>query len=247
MKIYKIIQALTTNNEIKEVKCGQPQTEKELKEMFKFRNDVYEKHNYITKGFYADGLDIDDYDKSGKCVYFTAKVDNKILGTARLIIEDYLPTEKDCFDFEEPEALKNIPRNRRAEVSRLIVEKLEEGNYFPRHLVMLGILDCITEYCGKNSIDGGYSFIKDKLRKKFESIRMPIHIIKDFKCKYFLPTLHDYFNDPVDPVWPIYYINDEIKEYLKILFEVYFKNIGKNKFKFHRNISRDIYYLFKRK
>jgi len=238
MKILKTIKAVLSDGNEGVVFFGHPSTNEELNEMYKFRNDMYAAEGYIDKDYYPDGLDRDFYDRTGKCVYFVAKNSKKIIGTARLIKDEYLPTEKECFDFSEPEEIKTIPRERRAEVGRLIIEKYDDDVYFPRHLVMIGLIDEISKFAFENKIEGGYGFIKDSLKKKMERINIPVKFIKNFKTKYDQKLLYNYFNDPDDPVWPVYYLTKDIVSYSNMIFNVYLKKIGENQYKMTRNFFK---------
>lgn len=230
MKKLKIINLILSNGKEKIVYFGQPDQTSELEETYKFRNDQYIKRGYIEKGFYPDGRDYDELDRKNKCEYFIAKVDDRLIGTLRLIMDDYLPTETECFDFAEPKAIKRIPRNKRAEIGRLIVSRYCDDIFFPRHIIMLGLLMDAFNYCQEQHIQGGYSFIKDKLRKKFKKILFPIHVIKEFEQIYNLPTLHNYFSDPQDTVWPIYYLSREVQLYFRFLSAVYLGKKSDNEY-----------------
>jgi len=248
MKILKVFKARLSNGENKEIEFGHPSNLTEMKNMFRFRHESYLRHGYIRANYFKDGLDLDEYDKNGKAVYFLAKSEGRIIGTVRLIINKILPTEKDCFDFKESIAMKKISRSRRGEVSRLIVEKFGDDKYFPRHLVMLGLLSCMIDYAKSHDLEGGYGFIKDKLKKKLEKIKMPLVIIKNFKQKYSKELLYNYFNDKKDPVWPIYYIVKDAEAYFKKVFDVYFSCRGDNIYEYKgQNIMRNMIFYLKTK
>ena len=222
MKTLRILNLPLSDGTRKKVLIGHPDNGREMKMMQKFRYDNYLSHGYISADALPGGLDIDEYDNEKKCVYFIAQVDNRIIGCVRLILADPLPTIKDCFDFKEPEVIKNIPAKKRGEVSRLIVEDYGGGKHFPRHVIMMGMMSVLVDYCLSHGIVGGYGFIKDKLKKKLEKIKMPLVFIKDFKQKYDLPLLHGYFNDPNDPAWPIYYLAADAERYFKMIESITF-------------------------
>jgi N-acyl-L-homoserine lactone synthetase len=248
MKTLKIFKAKTSSGEIKEIEFGHPTNQAEMKEMFRFRYKTYLKHGYIEADYFKDGLDCDEYDKDGKAVYFIAKTEGRLIGSVRLIIDNILPTEKDCFDFQEPVAMKNIARNQRGEVSRLIVEKLGKDKYFPRHLVMLGLISCLIDYAKSNNLDGGYGFIKDKLKKKLEKIKIPLVIINNFKQKYSQELLYGYFHNKKDPVWPIYYIVKDLNIYINKIFDIYFSHQGDNIYEYKgSSMMRNIIFYLKTK
>ncbi|MFA5048192.1 MAG: hypothetical protein WC516_04185 [Patescibacteria group bacterium] len=246
MKLLKTFEARLSDGSIKKIEFGQPTGAAELSSMYKFRHDSYLRHGYISAGYFHDGLDRDVYDSTGRCVYFVAKVDKKIIGSVRLIVSDPLPTEKDCFDFVEPATIEAMPRDQRAEVSRLIVEKLDSDVYFPRHLVMLGLISCLVDYAESHELLGGYGFIKDKLKNKLAKIKIPIGIITQFQQKYSKGLLHDYFNDPQDPVWPIYYSSRLLRDYLNLVYEYFFVALGDNFYRYEEgNWLRKISFYFK--
>jgi N-acyl-L-homoserine lactone synthetase len=221
MKILKEVEGKLNNGEIKKIILGHPNSEEELDEIFKFRLKVYMKKGYIKPDHYKDGRDFDEYDEDKKTVYFIAKCENRLIGHARLIFGHPLPTVKECFSFEEPTSIKKIPPEKRAEIGRLIAVKYDKGIYFQRHFVMLNLFDIMLKYFKQVGVEGGYCFIKNKLKKKLENLDFPFHSIKDAKQIYQGKTLENYFKDKNDKVWPIYFITDEILGYLN-------KNKSKN-------------------
>ena len=227
MKLLKTFNLPLSDGSIKSIEFGHPETAKEKREMYHFRYENYLRHNYIDKNRLKDELDQDEYDLANKCVYFVAKVDGQVIGTVRLIIDDPLPTEKDCFLFTEPEKMKLVDRHKRAELSRLIVDRYMPDKHFPRHFIMLGLLFCIIEYSNKNGLIAGYGFIKDSLKKKLIKIKMPVHFIDEFKQVYGDGILRNYFSDEKNPVWPIYYFADEVDKYLNLVIKYSFSLSGK--------------------
>ncbi len=217
MIVLKTLDLPLSNGGKKIVEIGIPDSLKENEEMFRFRYSNYLRHGYIDSKTFKDHLDRDEYDLENKCVYFIAKVEKKIIGTVRLIIADPLPTEKDCFSFSEPRIMTAVDRSKRAELSRLIVEEYLPDKHFPRHFIMLALLLCVTDYSKRSGLVAGYGFIKDKLKNKLEKIKIPIHFIKEFKQIYSSNILRGYFNDKLNPVWPIFYFADEVDEYLEII------------------------------
>ncbi len=234
MKVLKEI-VLKVGNKDKTIYFGLPDNDKELEEMYKFRYRVYLKHNYIIENI--EGRDVDEYD-NGRSIYFIAKIDNRIIGTVRLIQAEYLPTEKDCFNFQEPLEISKIPRNQRAELSRLIVEHYDKKVFLPRHLVMLGLLSVIMVYALENNINGGYSFIKDSLKVKLNKLDFPFYSIKNFRQVYNKGILNKYFNDNTDLVWPIYYLTAEIVPYFDKIFgkKIFFRKKNSNKIFFKNQL-----------
>ena len=143
---------------------GIPESEKEFLEMYKIRHDVYLKHDYIYGEDYPEGIEKDEYD-DGRSIYFIASVNGSVIGSARLIKDDVLPIKKDCFDFEDPERMKNISPSKIAEIGRLVSKKFEykEGAFVPRHVVMLGLFYAIVSYSLQNDVVAGYAFVKKSL------------------------------------------------------------------------------------
>ncbi|MFA6255294.1 MAG: acyl-homoserine-lactone synthase [Patescibacteria group bacterium] len=221
MKVLNEISLRINKNE-KTIYFGMPDHNEELVEMYKFRYRIYLERSYIIRN--QEEKEVDDYD-DGRSVYFIAKIDDRIIGTVRLIRDEYLPTEKDCFQFQEPLEISKIPRNKRAELGRLIVERYDEKSFLPRHLVLLGLTYTVMNYALENNIYGGYSFIKDSLRLKLEKLKFPFHFIKDFKQVYCKSVLSNYFKDNKDPVWPIYYLSEEVVPYCNKIFnnQLFFK------------------------
>ena len=157
---------------------GLPDNQRELDETFRLRFKIYAEKNYIDSSKFPNGLEEDEHDFNNQCSYFIAKIDEQIIGFVRIIKDNVLPTEK-YFKFFEPEAIKNIPDYQRCELGRLIVAPFTDknGKYLPRHIVLLFLIKSLVDFGIKNNILGGYAFIKDKLKKKFKKLRIPIYLI----------------------------------------------------------------------
>jgi len=187
------------------LKVGHPETKEELDAMFQLRAEVYRRDGYITT---ED--DIDQYDLDNKCVYFIAKIDEKLVGTVRGVIDDPLPTEL-YFDFEEPEEMAGIPRNKRGEISRLI--GVGKGM---NHLVSLGLIKAMIEWAKENDCLGGYSFVQSYLVQILSSIRFPIHIIEPYALKNIEGPLYDYvYKSEGEELQLICYLRDEAAEFME--------------------------------
>ncbi len=199
---------------------GQPETLEEHEEMFRFRYEVYKKKDYFKSDYEYSDNGLDSCDKEKTTEYFIAKFNEKIIGSVRLIRTEVLPTEH-YFEFKEPEEVAKIPREKRAELSRLTVAPYLHGVYLPRNIVFLLLLYVLVDYAQKNRIDGGYSFVKNSLREKMIKLKMPMNIIEDFSVCY--PSdgiLYNYFyNQPENKVFPIYFLTDDFKKYLDNLLE----------------------------
>lgn len=215
------------------VDFGIPDSSEELEDMFSLRFEVYSKKNYIDVKKYPDGREKDKYDQTNKCVYFIGKINNIIISSARLIIDEKLPTEL-YFKFQEPNIISKIPKKNRAELGRLITIPFKIKNRFlPRHIITLMLIKTVIDYAVANNYMGGYAFIKKKLDQKFKILNFPIHYIEQYDQVY--PQegdLYKYFNDNEDSVIPIYYLTNEI--------ESYFKNLFSNKYFFSQD-SQKIY------
>jgi len=224
----KILFKLKISSE-KLIYFGQPENMQEKDEMFRFRFEVYSRRNYIEDTNYPNKLEIDSYDLEGKCVYFISKFNDILVGSVRVIRDYYLPTEKECFKFEEPDQIKSIDRNERIELGRLIAVPPSNNQYFPRHLIMIFLLYCCLLYAKENNIKGGYAFIKSKLEKKLKKINIPFKKILKYQQIY--PSngpLFKYFNDPNDPVIPIYYLTSEIDKWFSDFLKKYFVILKEN-------------------
>lgn len=208
--------SLRIHRRIKNLIFGLPDNKNEFDEMFKFRYRNYLKHNYIEHNITEK--DIDEYDYNNKCYYFIAKIDNRIIGCVRLIRDYYLPTEKECFKFMEPQQMKAISRDSRTEISRLIVEQFSKDMSLPRHLVLLGLIKVICDYGEEKKLFGGYSFIKKTLEIKLDRLKFSYHKIKNYKQIYNGTILKKYFNDFKNSVIPIYYFFHEVKIYINKIF-----------------------------
>jgi len=199
---------------------GIPTTEEELKEMFESRFNIYKNKNYIEPEKLKENLDLDDYDKQNKCTYFIAKINEKIIGSARVIKDYPLPTQL-YFEFEEPQKMKEVPNELKVEISRLVVApyKINNLTYLPRHIVMLMLFETMAKYAKEKNYKAGYAFIKLKLFYKLKNLKVPFYLIENYKQRY--PEdgiLYKYFNNPDDPVLPIYYFLEDIERYFNKLF-----------------------------
>jgi len=221
------------------INFGIPDNKEELNEMFKLRFNIYKERNYIDPNAFKDELDIDEYDLKNKCEYFVAKIRDQIIGSVRLIKDNPLPTEL-YFRFETPQKMKNLDYNEKIEISRLVVSpyKINNLHYLPRHIIMLFLFKTTMDYAKDKNYKSGYSFVKSKLFYKLKKLNIPFYIIKPYEQKY--PEngiLYKYFNDPLDPVIPIYYFLEDMDRYFdkllasKLIFhkksdtEVILKNI----------------------
>jgi N-acyl-L-homoserine lactone synthetase len=204
------------------IESGIPDKEEELIEMFKLRFEVYSQKNYIDVKKFPNGLEQDKYDFQNKCKYFIASINGNIIGSLRLIINNPLPTQI-YFNFTEPPELSRIPNNKKLETGRLVIKyhQLYKTIKLGRHLILLILLKSAFDYAYENQYSVGYAFIKKKLANKLNIINFPYHKITNYQQKCSQDDiLFKYFNDPKDPVIPIFYLSEEVKSYFDKLFNL---------------------------
>lgn len=217
----------------KKIYFGKIDKQEEKLAAYKLRYEVYSERGYIDTKNHNDFFEMDSYDLEDKCHHFIASFEQKIIGYVRMIIDTPLPTEK-YFTFCEPELIKTIPKDKRCELGRLIVIPLDKdkGEYLPRNLVMLFLLDVASSFGLANNLLGGYSFIKKSLENKFSKLKIPIGEIVEYKQNY--PSdgvLSNYFSQNLDPVVPIYFLTKNFYNYAEKtinnswLFEIQNKSI----------------------
>jgi len=191
----------------------------EIEEIARLRARVYSRKGYFSE---PKEIDEDEFDRDPNTLYFYAKYNGSIIGSLRVIRSSILPIER-FFHFSEPEKMKVVPRDKRCEVSRLVVER-PDGESFPRNLVMIFLLLRLTRFAQRNQLMAGYSFIKESLQRKLDKVKAPFYRIADYKQDY--PAggvLFKYFNDPSDKVLPVYFFADEaVKYFEKILKRRFF-------------------------
>lgn len=207
---------LQISDEPKTIYFGLADTEEEKRGVYALRYQIYSERNYIDNSRYPDKLETDEYDHNNKCLYFFAQLNDKIIGTIRFIQSDPLPAEKD-FKFDEPAAIKNIPKEYRGELGRLIIipPNREKRVFLPRGLVMLLMVSALVDYGEKIGIICGYFFVKQSLEKKMEKLGFPVHLIKDYELRVKeSDVLYKYFSQVDNPVIPGYFITKEYKAYI---------------------------------
>lgn len=237
MKVYRKVYFGNDNSVDTTMLVGEPTDKDEFEKMFKLRYEIYSAHGYIDGRLYPDGLEKDEYDLDGKSKYFIAMVGRDVVGSLRIIQDYYLPTEKDCFEFDEPDVIKKIPRDHRAELGRLIAKKYKVGNHFlPRHLTLLSLVGVASEFGSKNGIDGGYAFIKSSLEEKLEKLMIPFHKIEPYKEIYTEGVLKPYFNQKDNLVMPIYFLSNEVNQYFDRMskFGFLLVRVGEDEYRFKK-------------
>jgi N-acyl-L-homoserine lactone synthetase len=248
MKVLKNLK-LRVDGEEKTIVFGIPETNLELEQMYELRYKQYSQKGYIDITKYEDTREIDAYDLLNKCKYFVAVYQDKMIGTARLIFDNPLPTQK-TYIFETPIEIQNIPIDRRCEIGRLVIipPDREKNIFLPRNVVMLLMFDCILDYCIENKIDGGFAFIKKTLNNKLKKLKLPFHEIEQYKENYTdEDTLFLYFKQKNDPVVPIYFLSKEFKKRLKFFLTYSFilRKEGDQVYKLNKNIYTLILKRFK--
>jgi len=212
---------------------GIPDNAEELNKMFSLRYDVYKNNKYFNPSIKYGPIDKDEYDLENKCFYFIAKIDGKIIGTIRAIKDNILPIESYCFKFEEPDAIKIIPRNERVELGRLVVVPPGEKQYLPRNIVLLFLIKSAVNFLQEKNINGGYAFVTKKLYNKLSKLKVPFCSIEKYTQIY--PQsglLYPYFNKKDNPIYPIFYLRKDLEKYFSKIFnkKKLVKEIDKNKF-----------------
>ncbi len=214
MKIYRTLR-IGADPTQRTISFGQADRVEEIEEINRLRYRAYLDRGYIDGSRYPDMTELDEYDKENKCKYFFARLDGRVIGCIRLIVDDPLPTEL-YFKFTEPQSMSSIFRNQRCELGRFIIvpPNKEKGDYLPRGLVMLFMFDTVLEFATNSGLEGGYSFIKMSLEKKMKRLKMPIGNIRIYEQNYPQDgVLTKYFSQPDDPVVPIYFIAKDFISY----------------------------------
>ena len=192
-----------------------PSSASEFEDMFRFRYDSYLRHEYILPN--VREMDVDYYDKDKSFVeYINAWSQHRksIVGSVRIIMCDPLPITKDCFNFKSPLFIKLFSRGRLLEVGRLVIEPYGPDIFLPRHLILFLLMKEITLFAKREKIRFAYAFVKKKFYSKLRKIYFPFFRIRKYEQKYSEGVLKPYFNQPSDPVYPVYFNYLLIRVYL---------------------------------
>ncbi len=228
MNVYKKLIIPRTGHTDRTVCFGIADSEKEKKEVYRLRFNVYKERGYINTHRYPQGEETDTFDTADKSVLFIATIENHIIGCIRLITTTPLPTEY-YFDFEEPKEMRAIAPNQRGELGRFVIIPPDRDNkdFLPRGLIMLFMLDTVAHYGLTHTIRGGYAFIKKSLEKKMEKLGVPFKKIHRYK-EHYPPegVLHNYFSQVDNPVVPVYFLTQECALFTekKISHPLFFKH-----------------------
>lgn len=250
--MYSAIKIWVPNFELP-IEIGVLDTEEEKKKMYQLRYKIYvEKHNYIPKELITNGLDIDDYDKQGKCTYIIAKHNNQIIGSLRIINDDPLPIKDHYFSFIDKES-SNLPAEKMIEVGRLTsLGKSDFLPYFPRHLIMLGLFFITGSYLEKNKVEVLYGALKKYIFNKFVKLSFPATLIKPYTSIFDATKTNDplknFFNQPNDPVVPVRVLVKEGNVFMGDLFNggLVFKKKNFNEYKYRGNFMFSLFVLKKK-
>ncbi len=212
MKILQRIEINNGNDSSRSILFGIPDSANEMKEMFRLRYDSYLENGYIESN--EAKLDQDKYDNLPDTYYVLAKMEGQAVGTARIIKQHPLPTIRDCFELDEPQVMRETSPTTHGEISRLIARY--PYNYkLPPHTILVGLLDALDLLAEIANVDRGYCFVKKTLFQKFNNLNIKVHLIENYKLKYSDSYLHNYFYNSANPVYPIYYTKEEIRNSLK--------------------------------
>lgn len=229
----------------KKISFGIPDNQNELKQMFDLRTQVYiYEKRYITNK--ENDIDIHDINKT--CTYFIASVENKVIGTIRLINEEILPIQKDYFDFDIPEEFKNVDNKKIVEVGRIVSRPYKIfDESLPRGLVILGLFYAATLYAQDNNLIGGYGAIKLYIYKKFKKLHIPMKLIKNYTLKFdpqnSVDPLNNFFKKD-DPVIPVYFLLTDVSKYFDFIFNKSGLFYKKEKYTYYLNNMWKIKFIF---
>jgi len=247
MKVLKTIK-YKQKKRLSCLRFGIPMTEEEFNEMFRLRYRVYVvEKKYGDKKIFQEKKERDVYDLEEKCKYFIATLDGRMVGTVRLVFSDPLPIRKDYFDFEEPSEIKEIPKDKIAEVSRMISRP--HKFIFPRHFITLGLFDILLQFSEENDVRGGYAVIEESLKKKLEKLKIPFHSVKNFKPKKSSLTeeFSGYFDGAVKNLCIIYFLRDKLSNRVSSIMnnKLIFKKEGQKTFVFKKRAYLIINFFLK--
>ena len=213
MKVFKSL-ALEIGGAPKEISFGLADTVKEREEVFALRYRVYTRYQYLIEGVHSNGLESDRYDEEGKSTYVIARVNDKIIGTVRMIFPPDLPI-KSFFSFEVPQIEMEEGIEKGCEVSRLVVERYSPTEYLPRNVVMLFLMSTLLDHAKEREYTFAYGFLKERLMGKLNKLRVPFTDIQEFKVTY-PPSgpMAPYFSDPSDRVIPSYFESHRLNKFM---------------------------------
>ncbi len=230
---------LFVGGSLQTIRFGIAESIEEREEVYRLRYKIYSERRYILPESFSSGIETDTFDQKVNTTYFIAKLDNRLLGSVRLIRAPLLPI-RDFFEFANPSFLDSISPNRQCEISRLVIDKYSDTEYLPRNVVLLILIHVLLEYCKEEDIEVAFAFIKEKLQAKLRRLGIPLHTIESFTCVY--PKsgpMWNYFNDESDKVHPSYFRSDALENFIDDTLEKrsIFEKVGADHF-----ILRDTLY-----
>jgi hypothetical protein len=174
---------------------------------------------YQRYGYYRPGLDVDRDEYDRKAVYLTATVatgrrPDMLIGSARLVvggaeIRFMFPSQK-AFQFELPQAIREVASRQCAEVTRFVSER-PEGIAAGGLLVPLGLIEAVSVYSRGHAIRCGLAVVKQRLLRALRMAGVPLSEIASAKLVYPEdgPT-GPYYHRHADPVIPVWWRVDEL-------------------------------------
>jgi len=173
---------------------------------------VYQRHGYYQPGL---ELDRDDYDR--KAVYLAvilrrARSAAALIGSARLILgepDTPFPSQM-AFQFELPEAIREITSCQCCEVTRLVSER-PRGLGVRGLLVPFGLIQAVSVYSRRHAIRCGLAVVKQRLLRALHVGGIPLAEISPASLIYPEdgPT-GPYYHRHADPVIPVWWSVDEL-------------------------------------
>lgn len=214
----KVLYRATFRDKEKEhtIYFGIPENKSELGQMFSLRYESYLEHGYIEPN--DSQVDIDEYDNLDNTYYIIAILNGEIVGTARLIKSQPLPTIGDCYTFKEPSEITGVEPSKLGEISRLIA-RYPLSPRMPVHTILFGILNALSSLAEIYSVEAGYCFVKKTLYDIFSTVNVVVHKIEPYQQKYNKTYLLKYFQSESNPVCPVYFTTQEIKDSLLAINE----------------------------
>lgn len=174
---------------------------------------------YQRYGYYRPGLEVDRDEYDRKAVYLTATVrtgrrPDMLIGSARLVVGEAeipftFPSQK-AFQFELPEAIREVASRQCAEVTRFVSER-PEGIVAGGLLVPLGLIQAVSVYSQRHTIRCGLAVVKLRLLRALSAAGITLAEIAPAKLTYPEegPT-GPYYHRHADPVIPVWWTVDEL-------------------------------------
>lgn len=232
-----------SNKKEQDIDFGIAISKEEIQNVYSFRYMVYLEKGHICKK--KDQKDIDYFDEKKLCRYYIAKYNNNLIGTLRIIYSNPSPTKALFYEFTVPDKIANIKDENILEVGRLISRPFVFSLKIPRHLIMIGLFHAIGVDQFNNKYQAGYGSIKKSVYDKLRAIGLPVNEITSALPRKIinLRGVKNFFKESKDAPHPVYYIIDEVRDYLNGLFNnvLVFK---KNSPKHYVLRSKIMFYLY---